>query len=203
MSTEQANPSAGLAKGRRQLVTLIGLFLLPPLAAWLAWWYIGEHGVAQTTNAGTLIQPARPLPLDPQTGDAKSGLEELKGRWVYVVVAPDQCDQQCVDQLYLTRQTRLAVNKDIQRVKRVLLTGAPLSPARLSQIEDDHPDLLIAEGELERLQEVLDKIPMEASGQEFFLLDPLGNLMMFYSPEVPSKGLLRDLQKLLKISQIG
>ncbi|MGB5671107.1 MAG: hypothetical protein WBM71_11195, partial [Sedimenticolaceae bacterium] len=40
-------------------------------------------------------------------------------------------------------------------------------------------------------------------GGQLFLVDPLGNLMMYYNLEVPAKGMMRDLQKLLKISQIG
>ena len=42
-----------------------------------------------------------------------------------------------------------------------------------------------------------------ADGAHFFLVDPLGNLMMHYSLDVPAKGMIRDLQKLLKISQVG
>jgi hypothetical protein len=34
-------------------------------------------------------------------------------------------------------------------------------------------------------------------------VDPLGNLMMSYSPQAPRKGLLEDLKKLLKLSHIG
>ena len=50
-------------KGRRQLLSIIALFLLPPIAAWLAWSYLGEQGVSATTNAGQLISPPRPLDL--------------------------------------------------------------------------------------------------------------------------------------------
>lgn len=37
----------------------------------------------------------------------------------------------------------------------------------------------------------------------FFLVDPLGNVMMRYSRETSSAGLLKDLKKLLKASRIG
>ena len=40
-------------------------------------------------------------------------------------------------------------------------------------------------------------------GEQFFLVDPLGNLMMYYDPGVQASGVMKDLQKLLKISQIG
>jgi len=36
-----------------------------------------------------------------------------------------------------------------------------------------------------------------------FLVDPLGNIMMYYTPTHSGKDLLKDLQKLLKASQIG
>ena len=48
-------------RSRIQLLLIITLFLLPPLLAWVAWRTIGEGGVDATTNAGTLIAPARPL----------------------------------------------------------------------------------------------------------------------------------------------
>jgi hypothetical protein len=35
------------------------------------------------------------------------------------------------------------------------------------------------------------------------MIDPLGNLMMYYEPTDEPNGILRDLRKLLKWSQIG
>jgi hypothetical protein len=34
-------------------------------------------------------------------------------------------------------------------------------------------------------------------------VDPLGNLLMSYSPTAPDKSLLSDLKKLLRLSHIG
>ena len=50
-------------RSRTQLILIWILFLLPPLSAWVAWKYLGEEGVGTTTNAGTLVSPARPLQL--------------------------------------------------------------------------------------------------------------------------------------------
>jgi len=36
-----------------------------------------------------------------------------------------------------------------------------------------------------------------------YLIDPLGNLMMSYSPRSEPKGILSDMKKLLKLSHIG
>jgi hypothetical protein len=36
-----------------------------------------------------------------------------------------------------------------------------------------------------------------------YLVDPLGNLMMFYADGVKPKGMLDDLKRLLRLSSIG
>lgn len=188
-------PARDPAAARRQLLLLIGLFLLPPVAAFLAWGYLGEHGVSATTNAGTLIRPARPLDLDGL--GAEEAAAEVRGRWLYLVQAADGCDAQCEQQLYLTRQTRIAVNKDTPRVRRLLLLGGDVDAALRQRLQREHPDLVLVERA---------HLPLSVAGtpaDSFYLVDPLGNLMMSYGADVDPRGILRDLQKLLKISQVG
>ena len=36
-----------------------------------------------------------------------------------------------------------------------------------------------------------------------YIIDPLGNYMMAYPPNAEAKGILKDMERLLKISQIG
>ena len=36
-----------------------------------------------------------------------------------------------------------------------------------------------------------------------YLIDPIGNLMMKYDTTITSRGMLKDIKKLLKISNIG
>jgi hypothetical protein len=36
-----------------------------------------------------------------------------------------------------------------------------------------------------------------------YLVDPLGNAMMFYEPSAKSKGMLEDMKRLLRLSSIG
>ena len=37
----------------------------------------------------------------------------------------DGCDERCQQQLYLTRQIRLGMNKDVRRIQRLLVLEAP------------------------------------------------------------------------------
>ena len=194
-------------RNRTKLVLIWILFLLPPVSAWVAWKYYAAQGVGATTNAGTLIAPARPLQLTGlQRADGTVfGDEQLRGRWTYVLFAPGPCDQDCQQQLYLTRQTRTAMSKDIPRVQRLLVLAQTPSADLVRRLQEEHPDLhwVVSNAQAGSLLRQFEGGGFGYRGGQYFLVDPLGNLMMFYDLAVPAKGLRKDLQKLLKISQIG
>lgn len=191
-------------RSRLQLVLLALLFASPVIAAWLAWQYANQQGVAVTTNAGELVSPARPLAAAPWVGSDGEPLGDglLTGRWSYVLLAGDGCDAGCQERLYLSRQVRTSVNKDMSRVQRVLVLSR--QPSDLAMLRSEHPDLVIA---------VVSDTDLQAFGAQFdaasgsadrlYLVDPLGNLMMRYTTDVPAKGVLKDLRRLLKASQVG
>ena len=185
-----------LTKSQRQLLALFAIFLLPPVSAYIAWRYVGEHGVTATTNNGQFISPARSLQYDVLGEKA----EPLKGRWTYVVLAPQGCEKQCQDQLYLTRQLRIAVNKDFERVRRVVFEP---SGTLSDDLKAEHQDLLTLGALPEPFQAAFQGDKFNHAGEQIFLIDPLGNLMMYYDSSVNFRGMLKDLQKLLKISQVG
>lgn len=194
-------------RSRVQLVLIFVLFLFPPVGAWVAWQYLGEHGVDATTNAGTLVSPARPLQFQglQQADGSALGENELRGRWAYVMFSPGACDERCEKQLYLTRQVRVAMNKDMPRVQRLLVLPTSPSNELAERLAQEHSDLrwVVSDG---GATDLLDKFHGEGfapEGAQYFLVDPLGNLMMYYDHDVPAKGMMKDLQKLLKISQIG
>ena len=194
-------------RSRIQLVLIFALFLLPPVSAWVAWKYLGEQGVGATTNAGSLISPARPLSPLGLAGSGGMPMDdgELRGRWTYVMFAPSDCAERCQQQLYITRQVRLAMSKDIPRVQRLLVLDQAPPATLVQQLGSDHADLhwgVRGERSTTPLREFSGD-GFAADGAHFFLVDPLGNLMMHYSLDVPAKGMIRDLQKLLKISQVG
>jgi len=41
------------------------------------------------------------------------------------------------------------------------------------------------------------------SSERLYLVDPLGNLLMSYSPDAPPRSVLDDLERLLRLSHIG
>jgi hypothetical protein len=187
-------------RNRRKLVLLLVVFLIPPVGAWLAWQYLGTHGVGSTTNTGTLIQPVRPLDATGVLADAG-----VRGRWTYVMFAHGGCEARCMEQLYITRQARLAMNKDIPRVERLLVLDGEPDAALAEHLAKAHEDLhwLVPGEGGGAFRAAFRGEGFAPDGTRFFLVDPLGNLMMFYADTEAAKGIIRDLQKLLKISQVG
>lgn len=206
MNVESTEVSLG--RGRRQLVMLALLFLAPVISSWLAWTYLSSDGVAATTNAGQLVQPARPISsvdLKDKAGD-NWAIESIRGRWAYVMFAGSECNERCEQQLYYTRQIRTGVNKDMQRLHRLLVLAHEPDVAWVARMEREHPDLIVLVADSSSWQAFAGQFQqagVPVDGSHFFMIDPLGNLMMAYDEKVTPKGIAKDLRKLFKVSQIG
>ena len=195
-------------RNRLKLLGIFALFLLAPLSALVAWLYLGDAGVDTTTNAGTLVSPARPLAISGLLNADGTPLTDadLRGHWTFVLFAPAaSCDERCQEQLYLTRQTRLAMNKDVSRVQRLMVFAQRPDAALRENLAREHADLrwVVGDNRAEPLRARFRGEGFAPEGEHYFLVDPLGNLMMFYDLSVPTKGMMKDLRKLLKVSQIG
>ena len=204
------NPTdpAAVRRGRRQLLALAALFFVPLGVAF--WMYYGPAGwrPAGDASKGDLIDPARPLAtlalptMDGTVTDAGF----LRGKWTMLYVGDGLCDDRCRQALYLMRQSRIALNKDMDRVQRVFLVTDRCCDRGF--LASEHPDLLVARVEDAASAALLepfpsyDGVPVAAAGR-IYLVDPLGNLLMSYAPTAPDKALLSDLKKLLRLSHIG
>jgi hypothetical protein len=198
---------------RRERHLLIGLALLFFAPLGLAFYlYYGHWHPGGQVNAGDLIQPARPLPslalplLDSGTTDPNF----LKGKWTFLYVASGPCAKACRTRLYDTRQVRLALDRDMNRVQRVFIAGGDCCDAQLLH---EHPDLITirasaAAAPLLALLPGRDGMtsaegPSAVEAPRVYLIDPLGNLMMSYMADAKSKGMLEDMKRLLRLSSIG
>ena len=90
-------------------------------------------------------------------------------------------------------------------MRRLLVLGGRPSPSLVRQLAEEQPDLtwVVSGQAAEPLLQQFRGDGFGVGGEQYFLVDPLGNLMMFYDLRVPAEGIRKDLQKLLKISQIG
>lgn len=204
MSTGNA-PRGG--RGWRSFVALAALFFVPVVAAF--WLYYGVPGwrPGGAANRGSLIDPAVPLPVLAFAGTDGQPIagDPLRDRWTLLFIGAASCDARCRHALYLTRQTRLALGKDAERVRRVFLATGPCCPE--TALAAEHPDLLVAiptRAQLDAVTRLIphsDAAPMDPTGT--YIVDPLGNLMMSYAVDASDKALLDDLKRLLRLSHIG
>jgi cytochrome oxidase Cu insertion factor (SCO1/SenC/PrrC family) len=182
---------------RRKFLFLLAVFMLPVVAAYLAYfgWRPSGHG-----NYGNLLKVT---PLQQTTGHTLDGkpfaLDALQGKWVMVHVGTAHCDAGCSQQLYLMRQTRIAQGKEQSRIARLWVVTDPGTPdAALLQV---HPGLHVWRP---ATPEFAAQFPAySASSSHIYLVDPLGNLMLRFPAQPDAKRVMKDLKLLLKASQIG
>jgi len=184
-------------KGRVQLLLIATVFLGPlVLAAWL--YFVGQdHSPGGRTNNGALLEPivnlTELLPDSPlhEHGD---------GYWVLLYANTGTCDESCEFSLYTLRQARVMLGKEMDRLVRVFLRGDTAPDTVL--LADEHKGLVtLQDGGLYDLLENKRPAALEAGG--YFLVDPLGNLVLYFRPDIDPSAMVEDIKHLLELSRIG
>ena len=200
----------GFLSSRQALVLLGLLFMTPAFVAWVMH-NSSEQGWRPegTTNRGTLVHPARPLtlPVDMMiAGQAAS--DYLQGKWTLLYIGDADCDAVCNENLYKMRQIRTAQNENMRRIQQLYLVRDEAIPAPLTALlANDYKDTAVTLMAADQVQQIapyflIDGVSMLAE-ERVYIIDPLGNLMMYYPPDADPGGMLKDLKKLLKYSKIG
>ena len=200
----------GFLSSRQALVLLALIFMAPTFVAWVMH-HSGEQGWRPegTTNRGNLVHPARPLSMPADMASEGVSLNEyLKGKWTLLYIGNAGCDQACRDNLYKMRQVRLAQNENMKRVQTLFLLQTDAVPDELSGfLAQEHKDMAVALLSAAQFAGIapqfrINETPVRTA-RRVYIVDPLGNLMMYYPPDADPGGMLKDLQKLLKYSRVG
>lgn len=184
---------------------LLLVFFVPVVAAWVLFANIEQWRPMGTTNHGELVAPARPLADFTLQGldGAPVGDDYLRGKWTLVYIADSLCLEQCRARLHDLRQVRLALGADANRVQRLLVLSDQAEATALQGVLQDYPGMAVATAGKPESNGFLQSFDSAGGAGRVYIVDPLGNLMMSYPPGAPPKGVLKDLQRLLKVSQIG
>ena len=184
-------------KGRVQLLLIAAVFLGPlALAAWL--YFAGQELTpVGRTNNGALLQPitnlVEALPESPLH-------THNDGYWVLLYANETACDEACAHSLYTLRQSRLMLGKEMDRLVRVFLHGDTAPDTVL--LADEHKGLVTLQDS--SLKELLDnKKPVGLDAGGYYLVDPLGNLVMYFRPDIDPSAMVEDIKHLLELSRIG
>lgn len=194
-------------RSNRTLWILVVVCAFPYLAGGLYFQFMDKLPHPATTNHGTLISPVRAVGELPLVG-ADGGtfnLSELRGRWVLVTVADSACSERCQKNLYFLRQVRQAMGNERRRVERLLvLTETSQLPALQLPLKE-YAGMKVAIGPADSLQQLQTQLqhPNPVAQDGLYIIDPLGNVMMSYPPDFNGELIIKDLRRLLQVSQVG
>lgn len=183
--------------GRIQLFLISLVFFGPLILA--AWLYFSGTGLQPDgrTNHGELLEPMINIgELLPDSAVNEFG----DGHWLLIYSNNGACDAACENALYILRQSRLMLGQEMERLVRVFLHGN--SAPDTVFIADEHQGLItLRDGDFSDL--LTNKRPAELSAGGYYLVDPLGNLVMYFRPDIEPADMVDDIEHLLKLSRIG
>ena len=205
----QADTVSPAARPTSKLIpTLVLIVAFLPIAASVLL-YVSGWRPTSTVNHGELITPALPL-ADHALHDVDGKVvkfSDLRGQWVMLYLDAADCPATCMDNLYRMRQTYIAQGKERERIERVFITTAgDATPALKAQLAD-YAGMHIWATDAMTLSAIAHDLGINtdqlAQQHNIYLIDPMGNFFMRYSPAIDPAGLRKDLERLLKYSGAG
>ncbi len=211
---------------RKRFLIIIACFGIPLLLA-IIWLQVVrmQGGTWGDKSWGELIHPAQPLSefslnqfvMKNNSQDVADAfrepaddftLEEFRKIWSMVYLPQGACEETCQKNLYHMRQVRLALNNRMNRVQRVAVLESP------AQLDDEllaqHLGLRVLSGSDDKVAALRNQIKsaegerdMSELSDAIYIVDPFGNVMMRFSPDLDPGKMLKDLKHLLKVSRIG
>jgi cytochrome oxidase Cu insertion factor (SCO1/SenC/PrrC family) len=181
---------------RAKMLLIAAVFAAPIVASLCIYMFMN---VQPTGNYGELLLPPASVTTHPFAREDGTAFRfgDLKDRWILVASDSGQCPPECRQKLRMMRQVRLALGRDASRVTRVFVVddvNAP-EPSALGPLED----LLVAVTP----RGLALPVGMANDRAHIYLVDPRGNVMMRWPASPDFRRMLKDLQTLLKASQIG
>jgi cytochrome oxidase Cu insertion factor (SCO1/SenC/PrrC family) len=181
---------------RGKLILIMAIFAAPVVASYIAYFYFRPEPTAQ--HGELLLPPVQASEAAFRRPDgAPFSFNDLRGRWVLVAMDAGTCDAPCLAKLVEMRQVRLALGRNASRVARVFVVEDGRSPEAKEM--DAFPGMEVA------LAPAGAALAPRAAGDRVhvYLVDPNGNVMMRWRAGDDPKGMLKDLERLLRASQIG
>jgi cytochrome oxidase Cu insertion factor (SCO1/SenC/PrrC family) len=200
---------------RVALLVIAAMFILPLALAWLMYTGTIEFTPSSTRNLGELVEPPQPLAWEDLSFEttgagADSGPDsdpDLADHWTVLFTVPGQCEQECVRTVTDLRQVHRALGRLQDRVRLVLLLEAAMGRTSPAELRDIYPVFRLARDDRRKASDTLEAAaarsghPGPRSGSAY-LVDPLGNIMMFYPAGYDPNQRKQDLKRLLKWSKL-
>jgi len=191
-----------MKSGQKKFLMMVLVFLLPVVLGSLLFFNLEKVGFDKgSTNYGTLVHPALPTVIaDLKQGNNNAIKEETVAKsWTMTYIEPSNCDQICLDKLTLIKKVRLLTNEKMRRVRTLFVTN--------KQIEDSIDKSQYRDMVFTNVEDANSPFVKQFPAQDtkpIYLIDPYGNIMMYYpQQDLNAKKIIKDINRLLKYSQLG
>ena len=201
---------------RLALLIIAAMFLLPLLLAWLMYSGSLDFKPTSTRNLGTLIKP--PVPVDwtvtvllsgetNLTVNPGQGIGIFDEHWVILQPVPAGCDDSCLKEVSNLRQIHRASGRQQFRIRLALLLDESSPADQAKSLLAIYPKFHLIRDPSGILSDALAGIQQNLSGQAgaangVYMIDPLGNIMMYYKAGSDPNFLKQDLKRLLTWSKL-
>jgi hypothetical protein len=166
------------------------MFILPIAFGTLFFYANPNYFSESTVNYGELVRPV--IATDAADIEIDSA-SSLQGIWTMVYVS-SRCDNVCEKAVADMKTIRTLMNADMRRIQRMIIIEDNSMPT------SNDESLIKARITSEKLTQSLKKYTENA----IYLIDPIGNIMLYYEPQnIDIRLVIKDLKRLFKYSRIG
>jgi cytochrome oxidase Cu insertion factor (SCO1/SenC/PrrC family) len=175
---------------RKEFWMLLAMFILPIAFGTLFFYALPNYFSESTVNYGELVRPV--IATDDADIEIEGGAS-LQSIWTMVYVS-SRCDDACEKAVADMKTIRTLMNADMRRIQRMIIIEDNSTPT------NDDGSLLKARVISAKLAQSLKKYTEDA----IYLIDPIGNIMLYYEPQnIDIRLVIKDLKRLFKYSRIG
>lgn len=197
----EIKPAINAVRSRYLLLVL----MLIPIVVVLMASFVFFTGIGMpegTRNKGVLIIPPQQINdldlLDAQ--GVRQKIESIKeSDWTFLIAHTASCNESCRQKFWESRQTRIALGKYQSHIRRVwLVTEGQIDGQTQEWLSREHKDMQLLFANGEAWQNLLQQSSVDQSAAQFYLVDPRGFVMMYYTAEQTYKDVIVDMKFLLK-----
>jgi len=177
-------------------------FAVPIVAAY-TYFFFGDRD--STSNHGDFIVPVidiEALRLQDKENNTIPR-EGLTHKWRMIYIVGKNCNDSCNKGLYHMRQLNIALGKNQGRFQHMMIHTDAMDNDFEQLVKTEHQAALHSYASMEALIKIFPSIETGIPPDSIYIMDPIGNIMMRFNSEISPKFILKDLNRLLKISQIG
>jgi peroxiredoxin len=135
--------------------------------------------------------------------ELEHGSGVFEGYWVILLPVPADCDDSCLKKVTGLRQIHRASGRQQMRIRLALLLDDSSPADQAQSLLAIYPQFNLIRDPSGLLWKALGRIQLKLAGQAgpargVYIIDPLGNIMMYYEDSSDPEFIKQDLKRLLK-----